>query len=206
VRLLSGLLFAILTVPLGAQAAPENTACFVLWMHFVICCLHRADRIKTELATSTPTPAGPDLEQRPAGNVEGGREARINKDEILPFCSSRADGLGSDGPSAHAKERLTLVKKAIEQCSENQILVNFKYESKAVFKPKSELQMRLQELELQKEIDEIKRSKKAIDLELRELKANLQKSGFLFSKFLRNMVSSPRTTDEPADSPTLANK
>jgi serine/threonine protein kinase len=161
------------------SALGKNTASFVLWMHFVICCLHRADSIKTELAASTLIAVTPVAEERQADDGTTRRETKIDPKEILPFCSSRADDLGENGPSARAKTRLDVVENAIRECDRTGILVKFRYESKAVFKPKSELQMRLQELDLRNEIDAAKRSEEQLRLELQQLKEKLDSPRFL---------------------------
>jgi hypothetical protein len=184
-------------------ALGRNTASFVLWMHFVICCLHRADNIKTELAASTFTAVAPPGEERPERDGTSHREPELNLNEIYPFCSSRADDLGENGPAAKGRTRLTVVEDAIRESEEAGILVNFKYVSKAVFQPRSELQMRLQleeakrsELGLRNQIDVAKRLEQEMRSELDQLKGRLDNPRFLVSKLWHRVIGEPSSSTQ----------
>jgi serine/threonine protein kinase len=138
------------------SALGHNTASFVLWMHFVICCLHRADRV-----SQTESTALPNATAKPKGESHGESSQKeevtvsiSNTEDVRPFCTSRADENPREGPANRAFERIDLIiRDAIAQSEEGGILVGFEYRSEATFKPRSELHMSTQLKDLRKKLN-----------------------------------------------------
>jgi hypothetical protein len=146
------------------EAIGKNTASFVLFMHFVICCLHRADTVpakpsQTDLPTSAVEKTKERADQTKNVNAEATEAKPISP--VFPFCPSRAEGPGKDGvgeagaksASERASNRMSIISDAIEQSEDPGILVGFRHDSKATFQPRSELYMRIQLEEIKRQLD-----------------------------------------------------
>jgi hypothetical protein len=157
-------------------ALESNAASFVLMMHFVICCLHRADAVPhstPEITDAVVNALGPGARQRT--DVP---EVPQHRNPIKPFCASRAEGPGAGGPASHALRRIELLKQAIEASENGKRLSGFRYESTAKFQPRSALQMQMENASLKESVESlVKEAKDREAKHTRELQSEQAKAG-----------------------------